>query len=258
MANEVNQPGSTGIVDIWAYQPDDIESVVAKSISVGREMPVGVKSGTKISTGTLLTVSLYIQCMEIEDSVMVIDWQGDVSNASFFVKIPEQVRPGRYQGKAVISCVGMQVAKIVFLFSVSELEAVNLADVVGIANYSKTAFASYASENRDEVMARIQGMQVVMPRLDIFLDVLSLRSGQYWLAELEKNIATREVFYLFWSPQAAASEWVEKEWRLALEMRGLDYICPVPLAEPEKVPPPSELAELHFNDAWLSYIEHHS
>jgi hypothetical protein len=58
----------------------------------------------------------------------------------------------------------------------------------------------------------------------------------------------RDVFYLFWSRAARASEWVEKEWRHALQARGLDFIDPAPLTPADQAPPPSDLASLHFND----------
>jgi hypothetical protein len=44
------------------------------------------------------------------------------------------------------------------------------------------------------------------------------------------------------------------EWRTALDMRGIEYIEPVPLVSPEEVPPPEELSELHFNDWVIPYM----
>jgi len=84
----------------------------------------------------------------------------------------------------------------------------------------RTAFASYASEDRDEVLRVVQGLQKGAPGLQIFLDVADLRSGQRWEEELWEVIPTRDVFYLFWSRAARRSPWVDKEWRCALESRG--------------------------------------
>jgi hypothetical protein len=49
------------------------------------------------------------------------------------------------------------------------------------------------------------------------------------------------------------SECVEKEWRCALEKRGIDFINPVPLDFPDEVPPPPELNTKHFNDKMLYF-----
>ena len=66
----------------------------------------------------------------------------------------------------------------------------------------------------------------------------------------------------------AWDEYIERDWRRAgaalgddydhlarqLARRGIDYIDPVPLAPPDVVPPPAELAQdLHFNDWVLAY-----
>ena len=91
----------------------------------------------------------------------------------------------------------------------------------------------------------------VLPDLDLFLDVASLRSGERWEERLHQEIARRDTLYLFWSHAASRSPWVEREWRTALALKGVAGIDPVPLDSPEDVPPPIELAQhLHFND-WL-------
>ena len=97
-------------------------------------------------------------------------------------------------------------------------------------------------------------MLKAVPDLDVFLDVLSLRSGEDWAQALVRTIPASDVFYLFWSEHAKRSEWVEREWRCALEIRGLDFIDPVPLVSPELVPPPAELAAKHFNDWVLAFM----
>ena len=91
-----------------------------------------------------------------------------------------------------------------------------------------------------------------MPDLDVFLDVLSLRSGDLWQQRIREEVSIRDVFYLFWSLAARNSRWVETEWRTALNVRGLEYIDPVPLQSASVAPPPPELAALHFNEWTLS------
>lgn len=43
-------------------------------------------------------------------------------------------------------------------------------------------------------------------------------------------------------------------WRFALETRGIDCIHPVPLVDPRIVPPPADLAKLHFNDLYVPFL----
>ena len=72
-------------------------------------------------------------------------------------------------------------------------------------------------------------------------------AGGLWEAQLRREIDRFHVLYLFWSGAAKASEWVNREWRYALERHGLEFIDPVPLEPPDLVQPPTELGGLHFN-----------
>ena len=94
--------------------------------------------------------------------------------------------------------------------------------------------AKHASADRDEVLRRVQGLSAA--GIDVFLDVLSLRSGQEWERGLLDNIRSRDLFYLFWSVAASRSEWVEKEWRMALREKGIECIHLIPLVDPREAP----------------------
>jgi hypothetical protein len=123
---------------------------------------------------------------------------------------------------------------------------------VQLKNHRK-AFASYASQDRNDVLTSIQGMQKAAPGLDVFFDEANLRSGADWEQELKRVIPECDIFYLFWSAAAKESRWVDMEWRWALERRGIEFIDPVPLISPEEVPPPGELGGKHFKDWVLAY-----
>ena len=243
--------------DVWAHLPEQLGEVEAIARKLGRDSLVGSKSGVVLSRGELLTITVTIDGLDVLDSVDTIVWEGVPTNAAFVVRVPADVGPRDFMGKAVVSCNGIRIAKLVFVLTVT-VEPSGMVTVDGlpcVADSLRTAFASYASENRPEVLARIQGIKKVAPQLDVFVDVLSLRSGENWKTGLQRHVPHKDVFYLFWSEAAARSEWVEREWRLALESRGLDYIDPIPLEEPESVPPPSELNDLHFSDAYLAYMK---
>lgn len=91
----------------------------------------------------------------------------------------------------------------------------------------------------------------------VFMDVRELKANVPYPTELEKHILDSDVLYLFWSLHASRSSWVEREWRYGMDVKGLDFIDPVPLVDPRKVPSPKELAETkHFNDWTRAYIEY--
>jgi hypothetical protein len=115
---------------------------------------------------------------------------------------------------------------------------------------ARTAFASYASEDRDEVLGRVASLTEAAG-LEVFVDSLGLRTGARWEQQLRTEITARELFLLFWSAHAMHSEWVTWEWRTALTCKGLDAIQPHPLEPVSKAPPPNELAALHFGNAYV-------
>jgi hypothetical protein len=250
-------PDSFTILDVWAYLNKQEDEVLKKAASVGHTAKLGLKSGIEVRQGAVLSIALILPEMIVDEPVETMVWSGQATNTSFVIGIPSGITPGQYPGKVKIDCAGINIAKIIFMLPIVEGEREATKVPLGHVVYPRSAFASYASQNRADVLERIQGMKMVAPNIDIFLDVLSLRAGQNWLSELEKNIEERDAFYLFWSLPASQSQWVEKEWRLALEKRGLDYISPVPLDEPSVAPPPIELSSLHFNDAYLAYIKYH-
>ena len=151
---------------------------------------------------------------------------------------------------------GLLIARLTFSVVVSPTSDESLTDRSMAIDFPKSAFASYASPDRLEVLQRVQGIKAIRPDLDVFLDVLTLRSGQNWRQQLAQHVPTKDIFYLFWSLDARNSPWVTAEWRMALEQRGLEYIHPVPLVAPQSVPPPPELSGLHFSDSELIHILH--
>jgi len=187
--------------------------------------------------------------MVISDPLDTILWTGEIGNAKFPVTLPDDAKEGARAGLATIYLDGVQIAKIHFSLIVGK-EASAENDVPFQVKHHRRAFASYASADRDEVLGRIQGMQKIAPDLDVFLDVVKLRSGEDWEKTLWRVIPANDVFYLFWSAAAKASPWIEKEWRCALNSRGEEFIDPV---SPDEARPPDELGKKHFNDWVLAY-----
>ena len=237
---------------VWAHSPEERNRVLARAREElrTRDILARTKGPIKIPYGTILTVRLRILGAIIQDSEDTMAWEGESTYASFVVTLPELSGQTRCYGSAHIYVEGISIAKISFVLSATNRDVGILS---ACAVHYQTAFASYASEDRDAVLGRIQGIRKVAPELDVFLDVMSLRSGKNWEQELWRVIPASDIFYLFWSTHAKRSEWVEKEWRCALHERGIGFIDPIPLQSPEESPPPRELSSLHFNDWMLSY-----
>jgi hypothetical protein len=248
-------PGSSFLIDVWAHLEGHRREVVERVLQAcsPEEIHIRSKGPVELARRTVLTVRLQVESLEIDSPEDTILWDGEIGNATFPVRVPVDVAEGSKAGLAAIYAGPLVIAKVHFAIRVRQAgEAVR--GVVSREERFRKAFASYAEEDRNEVLGRIQGILKAAPLLEVFLDVAVLRSGQLWEEELTRAIESSDVFYLFWSRYAAASEWVEREWRCALERRGLGFIDPVPLASPKEVPPPPELASKHFNDWVLAYM----
>ncbi len=255
-APAVMAPGGSYVLDVWAHLEDQRRAVLerAREAQAGRDVQARSKGGVPLARGTAVAVRLDLPGFVVTDSEDVIHWDGAIANATFPVGVPPDARPGPHPGTLQFYASGLRIARLAFTVEVGP-RAGPSALLPASEQRLRRAFASYASEDRDHVLGRIQGMQKVLPSLDVFLDVASLRSGQRWAERLRAEIEARDTLYLFWSLHAKRSQWVDREWRTALEVHGIDGIDPVPLASPREVPPPKELAdELHFNDWVLAYM----
>ena len=76
---------------------------------------------------------------------------------------------------------------------------------------TRRAFASYASADFSDVLARISAIAAWNKGLDIFYSWLDLVEGEDRKERLERELSLREVLLLFWSRNAKASKWVDWE-----------------------------------------------
>jgi uncharacterized protein YegL len=249
-------PGESCVLDVWAFTANQREEMMkrAQQEAESTSLRFKSKSGALLELGTVLAVRVELPAFEVSDAEDTLIWEGEIANASFPITAPAAMALGTYPGVARVYVNGLQITKIHFVMEIASQPGA-LGQIPSTQHTIRTAFASYASADRDEVLARIQGIQKAIPNLDVFLDVASLRSGQVWLERLTDEIMRRDIFYLFWSKAASQSEWVRREWQLALKNRGAQFIDPVPLVDPQEAPPPPELANhLHFNDWVLAYM----
>ena len=83
------------------------------------------------------------------------------------------------------------------------------------------------------------------------MDCLDLTPNENWKHQLEQVIPTKDAFLLFWSTSASKSPWVAWELQHARSTKGLEWIRPMPIDDPETAPPPDFLQHLHFRDKYL-------
>lgn len=248
-------PGCVCVVNVWAHLEQQLNEVRRRARCADANAALlGTKGPVQVAAGALLTVRLEITDLVIPEPADVLLWNGQIANAMFAVTVPKDIEPGPRRGVAYIGANGLRIARLHFVVDVGDQPAEPSRLPVKEFRHH-TAFASYAHEDRDAVLARMQGMNKVAPDLSIFLDATSLRSGTDWRLRLRDEIVSRDVFYLFWSLAASRSAAVQWEWRCALAEKGLESIDPVPIeSKPPRPDPPKELASLHFDDPELHFM----
>ena len=244
--------GEYAIINILVYEElyrNIVDRVIANSDEEVREI---IASAQEISDNTEIRIVLSSPDMNLVDCDETQKWKGRYLTFNFPVEISNDYAKKQILFIATVYFNNLIATKLKFVVnctSVSEQKIqVTREDIA-------TAFISYASQDRSRVATIIQGMKKARPDMDIFFDVESLRSGADWEKTLKIEIVQRDILFLCWSDFAKNSEWVEKEWRYALENKGLDFIEPIPLASPAKCPPPEELKSKYFYDRALLYLE---
>jgi hypothetical protein len=254
----VIRPAQRFILDLWAYLSMQADEVTSLAHELARDRRLGSKVQVPVARDTVSSVLLDLPSLRIKDPSDTIFWVGTPAYASFIVEVPADVAVEDHAGRIIISASGIPVAKVTFSLPIEPPGAKGeeaQRELQTMRKQPRSAFASFSGLDRKDVLGRVQGMTKVCQTLDVFVDVLSLRSGQDWEAQIRRQIPARDVFFLFWSLHASRSKEVEKEWRIALEMRGLEFIDPIPLTDPRISPPPEELARLHFNDLYVAQIQ---
>jgi hypothetical protein len=249
-------PGSSFVIDVWAHLEGQRQQVLqrARQESMGKDIQIKSKGPVKVARGTMLTVAMRVEDLIVDSPEDTILWDGEIGNATFALTVSESIAEGAKHGIARIRIEGLEVARLNFIVQIGQQSA-SCETLTVQEQRHRTAFASYASEDSNAVLARIQGMQKALPSLNVFYAAAELRSGEHWQERLKQEILVRDVMYLFWSEAASRSQWVEWEWRCGYRERGIDFIDPCPLVSPDCVSPPKELADqLHFNDWVLAYM----
>ncbi len=223
------------------------ESLIQKAIQY---LDVHIKIGTR------LTFKLVLNDIILEESVKNLVWLGDPSYVDFEVNIPESYKGDSVVGKVIICIDTVPVGVIKFKMCIEEGLKSNEEPAETKSIKYRNAFISYSSDDREEVLKRVS----MLPKLGVnyFCDLLTLKPGDRWSNEVYKYIEDSDVFFLFWSSNAKRSEWVQKEWSHALEIKGIDDsklpdIIPIVIEGPPPPEPPKELSHLHFNDSFIYF-----
>ena len=253
--------GTAFLVQVYLYQPSAAAEAAMQASEVdpltGRRgsysFPLDIPSETRVD------VRLEMEDLEIAEPDAALVWRGRITSTQFEVVVPA-TKLGDTIGRVRFFVSGIPAGTLRFKVEVVSQDSRDADPVICEASAVRyhRAFASYSSEDRGEVLRRVQAFRIAGQ--SVFMDVLNIDPGESWERVLYHEIDDCDVFLLFWSRAAAASKWVAKEIEYALNRKGGDdqrppAIQPVPIEGPPPTPPPKALRHLNFNDALLPHIK---
>jgi ribonuclease HI len=206
----------------------------------------------ELEPGDRVSVSVDVKGARIEDPPEEQTWTGEILTFGFRVISDGQAR--HVAICAVLSVNGAHVGRIAFKrrvkwrYSFGDLLAAVFPPRL---SRFKRVFFSYARVDREQVKKTASEYEKF--GISFFQDILHLDPGERWKPRLWKEIDRCDIFVLFWSSAAKASEWVLKEaeraWRRQARNGGLRPILrPEILEHPPPIPDQDWLREFHFND----------
>ncbi len=249
--------GHTVFVQVFAHLPaqKDEAAHLAKEFDEDTSRRGFRSLNLQVKRGTRLMFHLDIPSFSIDEPVQELIWNGRAEAVQFAASAPADCKLGDFVGTVTASIDTVPVGHVKFKIKVvADSEQSNPNEILPTGNdmcrYHK-AFISYASKDREKVLSRVQMLKTL--GIDCFQDILDLEPGARWEKELYRHIDHCDIFLLFWSSAARDSEWVMKEVRYAISRQeGKEHhsfeIRPVIIEGPPIIPPPDELAHLHFND----------
>jgi hypothetical protein len=261
-------PGDNFLVQVFAHLASQSRQAasMAKAADDGAKLRDSDELDERVERGQELVFELTMRDLEVQEpTLMRLVWKGKPKSVKFDVSVPRDSQRKSVTGTVDIYYLNVPIGKLRFkldivpFISFIDSEAIVPRPLLPEQQFKRYryAFISYASEDRAEVLRRVQVLSLV--QIDYFQDILSLDPGDRWERKLYKEIEKSDVFFLFWSTAARNSEWVVSEAQYALDHRHGEggeapAIKPVILEGPPPVPPPESLKALHFNDKIMYFI----
>ncbi len=253
-------PGESILIQAFAHLPEQANDAraIAMELDADARRRTFQSLEAPVPQGGRLHFELRMPGLEVDDPVVSLIWRRRAEAVQFGVRVPPAAADGAVIGTLEVSLDSAPVGHVKFKLAVDRHAAEAPSEPQGEhARRYRAAFISYASRDREKVLARVQMLSVVGIRY--FQDLLSLEPGDRWEKKLELGIDECDLFLLFWSSESKRSEWVRRETRYALDRRGENELSPpeirpVLLEGPPIVEPWEELAHLHFNDRLLYFM----
>jgi hypothetical protein len=249
-------PGSSFIARFAAYvaaakgsAQQHLEALGEKDDRVVTDIPPDRDARWRV--GAPITVRLTGEHITITPEEHAFEWNGHENLASFAVRVDADAPPVTLGLCFHVFLGPLQIAFIPLGVAISASPTTERKPSPTEAHAPSSAFASYSSKDAEAVTRSLSTLAHWAPTLDIFQDCLDLTPNEAYKPRLAAEIAARDVFLLFWSRNARASQWVHWEFETARVKPGMNAILPMPLEDPSLALPPEGFEDKHLRDRFM-------
>ena len=231
------------LINVFLHLQDETETAISMAKEADsfatrrgyRPLPCKMSKGDKVD----IQLSILGKTRLFFENQSII-WEGVIKSCSFDYYIPNELDEKELCCSAAIKVNGTPIGEMKFITQIVEQPITRNPKVIS-QPYEKI-FISYAHQDEKTVRHYAKAYQLL--HRDVFFDRDYLKAGDVFSQEIEKYIKSADLFILFWSKNAAKSEYVQKEVDLALP-RAFPQIKPYDKAKlrfsPVSINPKAEL-----------------
>ncbi len=254
--------GGEALLQVYLHRPDESAHAEKQAKDADAETrPRGVDTLREdVAIGQRLRIAVDAPGASIDAPSQALIWRGVARACQFLLSVAGDAPPSPLSVRVTVWKDDAPVGRLLFRLPVVDraTPATSAIEITGASarRYSR-AFLSYASPDRVEVLKSAQTLKAA--RVSFFQDLLSLDPGERYERRLYTEIDRCDLFLLFWSSHALASQWVAAETDYALARHAGDDdappdIVPIVLEGPPVPLPPAKWKAINFNDYVRSVI----
>lgn len=167
-----------------------------------------LKKGDKVDA----LLNIYGETLLMSDKKSVV-WQGAFTKCNFDYFVPKDIDVDELSCVALLTVNNIPVGEMRFITRIVESPRKLNPEI--IAHKYNKVFISYAHKDEAKVKSFHEGLKLA--GIEHFFDRAYLKTGDVFPQVIQDYIDSADLFVLFWSENAAQSDYVQKERSQALE-----------------------------------------
>lgn len=205
-------------VQVHLYKESEADRVDQKArkmdekarLSEYNPLNMPIKRGTQVDA----EIQVYDDGVRVAKTTRSLTWNGELTSAVFQVKAVDPYLHS-VAGDVVLSVNGVLLGEFSFNTDIVTSPLLDIKYELSQPKRFSKAFISYS--HKDVETAEFAANMLKTLGIEYFFDHHSLETGSVFDEEIMRQIEESDVFYLFWSQNAAESDYVEKEYTHAAQ-----------------------------------------